>query len=103
MHLNKILLHLSALFLFATTSVFANNVTVSGVFDGSEATMAAAPDSCDDVAKRYKVADTITVSSAGSYTFVDAGNWFPAAIPQAEGAYSWCDKNAQLLLAVPWI
>jgi hypothetical protein len=82
MYLNKILLHLCVLFLFAATSVFANNVTVSGTFDGSEAKMAAAPDSCDDVAKRYHVADTITVSSSGSYTFVDAGNWFSYAIPQ---------------------
>ncbi len=83
MHLNKILLHLSTLFLFATTSAYANDVTISGVFDGSEATMAAAPGSCDDIAKRYQVAGTITVSVSASYTLIDAGNWFASYLPQS--------------------
>jgi len=45
--------------------------------------MVAAPSSCDYVAKRYQVAGTITVSASGSYTFVDAGNWFSTVMPQA--------------------
>ena len=83
MHLNRILLHLSTLFLFATTSAFANNVTVSGVFDGTESSMAAAPGSCNNTAKHFRVAGSITVSTSGSYTVVDAGNWFESVLPQS--------------------
>lgn len=77
----KMLLSVFALLLLSTTSALANNVTLSGVFDGTEPTMAADPFSCDDSAKRYRVAGTITVSSSGSYTVVDAGNWFPFILP----------------------
>lgn len=88
MYSNKILLHISTLFLFATTSVFANNVTMSGVFDGTESSMAGAPNSCNDSAKLFRVAGTITVSSQGSYTVVDAGNWFESVFPESHIADS---------------
>ncbi len=45
--------------------------------------MAAAPGSCDDTTKRYRVAGTITVSGSASYTVIDAGNWFPSYLPQS--------------------
>ncbi len=77
MHIKTLLLHLSVPLLFAAFPVFANNVTLSGAFDGAEPTMAADPASCDNVAKRYRVAGTISVSTSGDYTLVDAGNYFP--------------------------
>jgi len=83
MNRQRTLLGLSVLLLMATTSAFANNVTVSGAFTGAEPTMAANPVSCDDVAKRYREAGTITVSSTGNYTVVDAGNWFPSFLTQS--------------------
>jgi len=67
---------LVTLFLFSA-SAYAANHTVSGVYDGTESLMSAAPNSCDNSFKRYRVAGTITVSSSGSYRVVDAGNWFP--------------------------
>jgi len=82
MQMTKIFPHLAVLLLFATTSAFANNVTISGVFNGDEPTMAASVASCDNVAKRYKVAGSITVSESGGYQVVDAGNWFPFVLPQ---------------------
>lgn len=83
MYFKAFLLNISVLVLFVSTPVIANNFTLSGVFDGNEPTMAADPSSCDGVAKRYRVAGTVTVSASGSYTFVDAGNWFPFGLPQS--------------------
>lgn len=83
MKLNKILLHVFAFFLAATTSAFANNVTVSREFDGTESSMAAAPGSCNDSAKRFRVAGSITVSTSGSYTVIDAGHWFETVLPKS--------------------
>ena len=57
-------------------SVWANNITISGAFDGTEPTMAADPVSCDGNAKRYRQIGTITVSASGNYQVVDAGNNF---------------------------
>ncbi len=78
----KILLCFCAAWLFSATA-FANNVTLSGVFDGTESSMAATPGSCDDTAKRFRVAATITVSKSALYTIVDAGNWFESLLPQS--------------------
>ena len=83
MQIEKICTYFALLLLLTTTSAFANNVTISGAFNGNEPTMAAAEGSCDSDAKRYKVAGTITVSESGSYQVVDAGNWFPFTLPQA--------------------
>jgi len=80
----KFLPGLAVLLMFATSAVFANNVTVTGAFDGSEPTMGADPVSCDDSAKRFRIAGTITVSTSGIYRIVDAGNWFPFALPRGE-------------------
>lgn len=60
----------------AGTSALANNVTISGAFEGNEPTMAANPESCDGSAKRYREMGTIQVSSNGNYDVVDAGNDF---------------------------
>jgi len=79
---------LIAFFMFAGNT-FANNVTVSGAFDGTEPTMSAAPDSCPGVdVNRFRVAGTITVSSSGSYRFADAGNYFSSYYPQGDIADS---------------
>lgn len=83
MHIKTALISIFATALFVSTPVLANNFTVSGSFDGTEPTMAADPNSCDGVAKRYRVAGTITVSVSGSYNFVDAGNWFPFVFPES--------------------
>lgn len=82
MIIQKLVLSVFVLLLFTTASAWANNVTVSGAFDGSEPSMAANPDSCNDAAKRYRVAGTINVSATGDYTVVDAGNWFPYYLTQ---------------------
>lgn len=57
-------------------AVLANNVTISGAFDGTESTMAADPASCDGTPKRYRQIGSITVSASGNYEVVDAGNNF---------------------------
>lgn len=82
MKLLKILFCFFAAWL-VSASAHANNVTVSGVFDGAESSMAATPGSCDDSAKRFRVAATMTVSKSATYTIVDAGNWFESLLPQS--------------------
>ncbi len=83
MNMQKCSLSVLAILLFAAAPVFANNLTLSGAFDGAEPSMAAAPNSCDASAKRYRMAGTITVSATGDYPVVDAGNWFPYSLPQS--------------------
>jgi len=70
-------------FCFFTTAAFADNHTVTGVFDGGESLMSAATGSCDSDAKRYREAGTISVSASGTYRVVDAGNWFPSYRPDS--------------------
>ena len=82
MNIQKALPGLTVLLMFVTSAAFANNVTVTGAFDGSEPSMAADPVSCDGSDKRFRIAGTITVSSSGNYRILDAGNWFPYALPQ---------------------
>lgn len=82
MKTQNILFALVAFCLF-NTSALADNHTVSGAFDGTESFMSAAPGSCNDDAKRFRVAGTVSVSSSGAYRVVDAGNWFP--FYQADG------------------
>lgn len=76
MNTRNTLLGLIAACLFSVTA-WADNHTLTGAFDGAEPFLSAAPGSCDDTAKRYRVAGTVTVSASGSYRVVDAGNWFP--------------------------
>ena len=67
-----------------STPVVAGNRTISGAFDGSEATMAAIPDSCDNTPKKFIEAGSIQVDSADIYVFTDIGAFFPSDLPQAE-------------------
>jgi hypothetical protein len=60
-----------------SVSSLANNITISGAFEGNEPTMAADPEGCDSSAKRYREIGTIQVSSNGFYNIIDAGNDFP--------------------------
>lgn len=106
----KMFIGISMLLLLAATSAFANNVTLSGAFTGDEPSMAAAPNSCDSAAKRYQVAGTISVSTTGNYTFVDAGNWFPFVLPQGgiadtvtmvyEGSFNPANPSANQVASV---
>jgi len=68
-------------FCLFSASAIANNFTVTGAFDGTESTMASDSNSCDDAAKRIRVAGTISVASSGIYTVIDAGNYFPFNLP----------------------
>ncbi len=69
--------YLMAAGLLAGTPVLANNVTISGAFDGVEPAMAANPEGCDGSAKRYREIGTIQVADTGTYNIIDAGNDFP--------------------------
>jgi hypothetical protein len=72
------LCRLLCLYCFAVAApAVANNVTISGAFDGTEATMASDTESCDGAARRFLVAGSFQVSASGTYTVVDAGNDFP--------------------------
>lgn len=58
-------------------AALADNRTLSGAFDGTEATMPPAPVSCDGSEKRFIEVGTIQVSVSGNYQVTDAGNFFP--------------------------
>lgn len=55
----------------------SNNVTISGAFDGTEATMAASTENCDGAARPFLEAGSFEVSASGTYIVADAGNDFP--------------------------
>jgi len=65
-----------------SVNALADSRTLTGAFDGTEPLMSAASNSCDNNAKRFRQAGTITVSSSGMYRVVDAGNWFPFYLPE---------------------
>lgn len=66
-----------------STSIAAGNRTISGAFDGSETTMTAIPDSCDNTPKKFIEAGSIQVNSTDIYQFTDIGAFFPSELPQA--------------------
>ncbi len=102
--------------LFFAASSFANHVTLSGLFNGSESKIAPMPDTCGlefgDDTLGYKVIGPVTVSSSGVYNVVDAGNavavdvlirfytgaFNPANISQNYVANSSIDEGGQLSL-----
>lgn len=73
MNYRNVIVFFALLMLLASNAVLASNSVLSGIFDGSESSIAELPGNCDSGRKLiYQEIKPLRVSASGTYTVIDA-------------------------------